>query len=374
MSHLEHADDIAILSYTPAGLQRHLDSFGHWYGNNLLEANAAKSWIRVFGCIPAEIPRFTLNGGPVRYTDQFCYVEITFQPQQRAAPGILYWEFGDLPPTEGRLFYLPCIDPHLVHAADAIVDVDNKSLPLLEKVQRAFLRRLLGVGQYSMRTPLFTELGLVPLHYQRLIIALRYLKYLIGLKRTHYAGVALGDSYQLFMSGKQGYWMDLVYAFGKLRFPVIPPVLPDLTAEKCDALGNTVYSAAMRNLQEDVNKSTRLYLLHNRLEPLENDTPRAITVVLRHYLQMVVNSAHRRALTRMLLNQNSLAVERLRYKRRFGCADVETVEHALFFCNKSELLLTREAGSVCHQYLRSSARYTVRYGTHGNDGFKSSRV
>ncbi|KAJ6532435.1 hypothetical protein B0H19DRAFT_965796 [Mycena capillaripes] len=107
----------------------------------------------------------------------------------------------------------------------------------------------------------------------------------------------------------------------------------------------------MRDLQEDLNKSTRLYLLHNCLEPLENDASRAIAVVLRHYLQMVVNPAHRWALTRMLLSQHSLAVERLRYKKRyhrdivprslrkcrFGCADGETVEQALFFCNLRNL-------------------------------------
>ncbi|KAJ6623521.1 hypothetical protein B0H10DRAFT_2010202 [Mycena sp. CBHHK59/15] len=69
--------------------------------------------------------------------------------------------------------------------------------------------------------------------------------------------------------------------------------------------------------------------------------PRAITVVLRHYLTLVNNHRHRKALTRMLLSQHCLAVERLRHPVRdlrlcrFGCASVETVEHALFFCNGS---------------------------------------
>ncbi|KAJ7844750.1 hypothetical protein B0H14DRAFT_2171188, partial [Mycena olivaceomarginata] len=55
---------------------------------------------------------------------------------------------------------------------------------------------------------------------------------------------------------------------------------------------------------------------------------------------------HRKALTRLLVSQHPLAVERMRYKQRyhrenvprhcrlcrFGCGVVETVEHALFFC------------------------------------------
>jgi hypothetical protein len=120
----------------------------------------------------------------------------------------------------------------------------------------------------------------------------------------------------------------------------------------CDALGKAVYRAAMQDLQRDVDNSTRLYLLHGRLEPLEKDQPRSITAVLRHYLILVVNPAHRKALTRMLTSQHPLAVERLRYKKRyhkeivprglrrcrFGCASVETVEHGMFFCEKSEKL------------------------------------
>jgi hypothetical protein len=83
MSHLEHADDMVVVSYSPQGLQRHLDTFARWCGNNMLEANAEKSWIMVFGPIPEEIPIFTLNRDRVRYKDRFCYVGITFQSTAR---------------------------------------------------------------------------------------------------------------------------------------------------------------------------------------------------------------------------------------------------------------------------------------------------
>jgi hypothetical protein len=126
----------------------------------------------------------------------------------------------------------------------------------------------------------------------------------------------LEDSYQLFLSGFQGYWTDLVYTLGKLRFPVQLPGLPELTPEKCDTLMKAVYSAAMRDLQMDINLSTCFYLLHDRLEPLENETLKAITAVLRHYLVLVVNAKHRKALTRLLVSQHPLAIECLRYKKR----------------------------------------------------------
>ncbi|KAJ6628941.1 hypothetical protein B0H10DRAFT_1989912 [Mycena sp. CBHHK59/15] len=105
----------------------------------------------------------------------------------------------------------------------------------------------------------------------------------------------------------------------------------------------------MKDLDRMIASSTRLYLLHDHLEPLEEEPPRAITVVLRHYLTLVNNHWHRKALTQMLLSQHCLAVEHLRHPVRyhkkpvprdlhlcrFGCASVETVEHALFFCDGS---------------------------------------
>jgi hypothetical protein len=173
MSHLEHADDMAIVSYSPEGLQRHLETFSHWCGNNLLEANASKSWVMIFGPVPRPLPSFNLNGHSIGYTDCFCYVGVTFQSTDRNVFASHYTAkastarktgfsvlgiesyIGNLPPKEGRLLYMACIDPHLVSGADVIIDVDNKALAFLEKVQTAFLRRLLGLGAYSMRAPLF---------------------------------------------------------------------------------------------------------------------------------------------------------------------------------------------------------------------------
>ncbi|KAJ7262722.1 hypothetical protein B0H12DRAFT_1270026 [Mycena haematopus] len=330
MSHLEHADDMAI---------QHLDTFAHWCADNMLQANAAKSWVM--------IPIFRLNGKPINYRDHCRYVGITFQSTTRdifashytnkastargTGHSVLGIEtyIGDLPPKEGRLL-----------GADIIVDVNDSGLALLEKVQTM-------LGPYSMRAPLFTELGLLPLRYRRLILALRYL--------GHYARAALYDSFDLYVAGAQGYWMDLVYALSKLPNPVTLPVLSVLTPDACTVLGKAVYSSAMRYLEGEILHSTRLYLLHGRREPLEDEAPKRITIFLRHYLTLVVNKDHRKALTRLLLSQHPLAVERMRYKSRyhrveipreyrrcrFGCPDVETVEHALFLCTAKPEVIQR---------------------------------
>ncbi|KAJ7495225.1 hypothetical protein FB451DRAFT_1213638, partial [Mycena latifolia] len=294
MSHLEHADDMAIISYSPEGLQRHLSTFARWCGNNFLQPNASKSWVMIFGAIPRTLPTFTVNGRKIGYTDCFCYVGVTFQSTDRNIFASHYTAkastarrtgytvlgieayIGDLPPKEGRLLYMACIDPHLISGADIIIDVDDKALAHLEKVQRAFLCRLLGLGAYSMRAPLFTELGLLPLRSRRLDIALRYL------------------------AGKQGYWMDVAYALQKLPVPIQLPPLPELSPEKCVGLAKSVRIAALKQLDAEVSASTRLYMLHDRREPLEDEPAKKITAVLRHYLVLVVNPKHRKALTRLL--------------------------------------------------------------------------
>ncbi|KAJ6601904.1 hypothetical protein DFH09DRAFT_900274, partial [Mycena vulgaris] len=155
------------------------------------------------------------------------------------------------------------------------------------------------------------------------------------------------DSYVLCQNGHPGYWSDLKFALQKLKFPVELPSLPDLTSEACLGLAKSVYISAMKFLDAEVSASTRLYMLHGRREPLDGEPAKKITVVLRHYLTLVENARHRKALTRLLVSQHPLAVERMRYKQRyhrehvprderrcrFGCNSVETVEHTLFFCS-----------------------------------------
>jgi hypothetical protein len=130
---------------------------------------------------------------------------------------------------------------------------------------------------------------------------------LVKLPGTHCARAALEDSYQLYLAGHQGYWSDLVYALQKLPFPVRLPVLTALTPDVCDALGKEVHTSAMKFLDSKITTSTWLYMLHDRLEPLENKPSKKITVVLCHYLELVENTKHRKAFT----------VERMRYKQRY---------------------------------------------------------
>ncbi|KAK6985081.1 hypothetical protein R3P38DRAFT_2575018, partial [Favolaschia claudopus] len=180
--------------------------------------------------------------------------------------------------------------------------------------------------------------GVVPIRYRQLMLALRYLGYLVGLTPGHYARAALEDSFQSFLSGGQGYWTDL-----QLEYPVPLPPLDSLSPAMCSDLRKAVYQCEASTAKLTIQPG---YLLHGRREPFKDESPKKVTAVLRHYLDVVVNASHRRSITRLLLSQHPLAIERMRYKQRyhrvlvprdervcrFGWRVVESVEHALLFC------------------------------------------
>ncbi|OCH83590.1 hypothetical protein OBBRIDRAFT_715580, partial [Obba rivulosa] len=64
------------------------------------------------------------------------------------------------------------------------LDIDAPLLRTLEAVQHYRLRRILGLFTRCITAVIFTETGLQPLHYRRVLLALGYLRYICSLRRT----------------------------------------------------------------------------------------------------------------------------------------------------------------------------------------------
>jgi hypothetical protein len=221
ISHLEHADDMAIISTSATGLQAHLNTFFSWCTYNFMFVNALKSVIMLFGCLPWDLPGFWLGDASVRVVQEHTYVGVSMQSTSRniflphyekkatvacqCGHAILAVEslLSTLPPKEGWILYMAQVDPHLVSGCEVALDSDLVALKELCDVQHKFLHRLLGVNASSPLAPLFTELGILPLRFRRVILALRFLKYLMSLPDTHLAHVALSDS----MANRDGSWI-----------------------------------------------------------------------------------------------------------------------------------------------------------------------
>lgn len=364
ISHLEHADDMVIISTSAQGLQNHFDTLFRYCSLNFLVINAGKSWVMIFGRLPRNPPAFFIGGVFVRYTAEFTYVGVTFVSKSSGdmftahyvekaakARSLCYTLFGMeakikcLPPLEGRVLYNAQVDPHLISGAEVVVDMYESSLLLLTRIQHSFLRRLLRLTKFSTLAPLFTELGIMPLRYRRLIVALGYLQDLVGRPDSFYARIALIDSYQLSLQSDLGWWYALKVALRKLYIPVTLPNLTGLTSDNVKKVIDAVRLSSNAYLRNEIESSPRLYLLHGRKEPLEDGTYSAAVMRLRHYLSIVKVESHRMAVIRLLAGEHQFASEILRRKTRyrdaipydqrlcrFCPAAVETPEHVLLVC------------------------------------------
>ncbi|KAJ7061775.1 hypothetical protein C8F01DRAFT_1083160 [Mycena amicta] len=207
---------------------------------------------------------------------------------------------------------------YLIAGCEIILNVNATCLKMLQKVQRRFLRRMLGIGSCSMRAVLYSETGIWPIKYRRVYLALKNLCHLIALNgQDRPAYDALQDSLTLARNGHDSWAKDLY---------------------------------------EEIAGSEKVKdLLATRLEwDSEEQKLRYQTLTFRHYLR-VKTAAHRIALTRMILSSHSLAIERRRWKERrkdkvlrewrlcrFCKTEVEDPAHTLFLCDHRELTRLRE--------------------------------
>ncbi|KAJ3861709.1 hypothetical protein EV359DRAFT_6846, partial [Lentinula novae-zelandiae] len=121
-----------------------------------------------------------------------------------------------LDPSIAKQLYSALVDCHLINGCEVIIDTDNLLISMLEQVQLLCLCRLLGLSRRSMTTPLFTETGVMPICARRVILALRYLIYLINLPRNHYASLALHENHNMRASGIPCWLSDLAWVIQHL--------------------------------------------------------------------------------------------------------------------------------------------------------------
>ncbi|KZV98504.1 hypothetical protein EXIGLDRAFT_606965 [Exidia glandulosa HHB12029] len=364
ISHLEHADDVALMSTTAAGLQSHLNTLAEWAAHNQMEVNTKKTVVMIFypprRKVPQELPQYTIYGQVLDIVQEYRYVGTLLSSKgsnpwdsliaastlsaRRAANVCFFVESrtGQLPPWEGKLLYQAQIDSRLTYAVEVTGVGTKKQIESLEAVQLTFLRRLLGLQTRSQRCIVFTETGLWPIRFRRLSLTLGYLQYLLGLPVSHYARAALHQTMENATMRCSGWWYDLrsqVESVG-LSLPV------DVTAEGVSDLISRIRTHMYREIGAEVDTSPKLELLRTRVEYDKKGQPSTPVLAFRQYLK-VKNKAARYSLTRLLLSDHRLAVETGRWqgvereKRKCRLCNnaVEEPLHALFRCTASDALL-----------------------------------
>ncbi|KAF8180522.1 hypothetical protein K438DRAFT_1460333, partial [Mycena galopus ATCC 62051] len=376
ITNLEQADDVILTSLTADGAQRKMNALWKWCSVNFMVINAIKSLLMIYGSIPRLLPIFHFGTEAVAIVKLTKYVGFNLNSTKRnifedqyekkaskaraIANTLLGLEsmVGILPPWEARKMYMALMVPYVPErfcfADEVSLDVNPVLLKPLEDVQIEFLRCVLGINKRSMIAPLFTETGLVPLRFRRVILALTHLKYLLAVSDDRYVKAAACDSVLLLDSGMPSWAMDLRYVIDHLPFRIVLPNLATITPAVVDGVIKSVNTGLRAHLQWSIDDphSPKLYLLRGRLEPEKDSAPVQKTLQFRHYLN-VVNPKHQKALTQLLLSSHCLALERLRWVEfrcpridrdlrvcRFCKAEIESPEHALLECT-AELELVR---------------------------------
>ena len=189
------------------------------------------------------------------------------------------------------------------------IDVDDSFLALLEDVQVLFLHRLLGLHKKSMHAVLFTETGIMPIRYRRIILVLRYLQYLLKLPAHHYAHAAFNDACLLHAEKKPSWVGDIVFVLSHLQISVmLKPVHLANPDSIMDLIADVELSCACA-LQKDINESEKTVLLKKRIL---TSCPLELSDVLKywHYLDVAV-PAHCKVLTQLVTSCHMLAVNSL---------------------------------------------------------------
>ncbi|KAJ7084594.1 hypothetical protein B0H15DRAFT_939909 [Mycena belliarum] len=313
VSQAEQADDDIIMSTSFPPFQAKVSQFFRWFGNKRVFISARKSKWMIFGPYPSYpiTAAWRHRGGTGHRA-----------PKARNASNAAFsmkHRIGSLPIKEGLILYMARIDCYLISGADIYLDVDAAHAEELIDAQHLFLQRLLGINSRSMLAVLFTETGLMPIKIRRLLLALGRLCYMINLGDDSVRVVrsALLDSLDMFRMGYAGWAGDIAIILSSLPTPIrmTPADLSCLETVK----------AIMAKVAE------KTHLLRNRLESID-DTFRLVTRRRRHYLMLVPTASHRKALTRLLLGDHSLSVERLRYPSRYRLAIPRDARLCRFCC------------------------------------------
>lgn len=331
-SHAEIADDMALASLSPCGMQDKLDQTKDYCGVSSLLINVPKTLASIHGPLPEPLPRLTLYGECLQYIDTTTYVGMSFcstvrdifllhyeakeRSAQRVANACFSLEvyIGPMPPPMALTLYRSHIDPHLTGGCEIALDVRPTALNGLERIQYCFLRRALHVSPYSQIAPLRSGTGIWPLPYRHVDLTLGYLHYLLAV-RPVLAHAALRESYALATAPRASasWWGDLTITATKLPVPLALLVHSWPTTDMVDAYRAALPALVSEYLYDLILASQRLPVMQTRVrfDSPAASRPIAKLCAMREYLRLP-RHRQRAAITLLLLSEHPLSIEQLR--------------------------------------------------------------
>lgn len=350
LAHAGHADDVMLFSMSPHGLQQHINTFTNYASRKGLNPSPPKTFCMVFGEIMGQLPRICMLDEPLHWHASGPYLgvmlestardifhahsELRAKKGRRIALTLLAAQSitGRLPPATGLRLFKAVVDRHLMMGADVATDTVNNGLKELEDIEHMFIHRLLFLYRHAPVQFLFSEMGLLPLRFRRVLAVLAFIRALFPLPPSHYAVRAWNESRRLHEDGHPPYMGDVLHALNAIH---VEATVHDLTDHESIAeLLRRVRKAGKSHISAlYVERTDRCVLPHHEVRG--NDmTFRAYlnipTVSLRRAYCLLVFAHHPLAIVQGTCHRPKIA--RANRLCRFCRMCVESEAHALFEC------------------------------------------
>ncbi|KAF5381226.1 hypothetical protein D9757_007888 [Collybiopsis confluens] len=251
---LMHADDTGLVTTCPIHMQSQLGQFEHYAGRTGFECSVPKCLIIIHNAQyeKEKNVKFTLHGRELQVVKDTKYIGAHFQSSKgnmfkkhyetyakkasRASGAILHAKSfvgNDMTVWDSLELYRGRVEPYLMNGAEYSPDTVDSLTSLLKDVQHKFLRRVLYQQKHSSLDVLFTETGIRPVQYSRIILLLKNMKYLAQLPHNHLAWKAWRESFSLAEAGYTSLFTETCYVLEKkLPRPVVwnVPTFENVTA------------------------------------------------------------------------------------------------------------------------------------------------
>ncbi|KAF5371085.1 hypothetical protein D9757_010790 [Collybiopsis confluens] len=368
---LMHADDTGLVTTCPIHMQSQLGQFEHYAGRTGFECSVPKCLIIIHNAQyeKEKNVKFTLHGRELQVVKDTKYIGAHFQSSKgnmfkkhyetyakkasRASGAILHAKSfvgNDMAVWDSLELYRGRVEPYLMNGAEYSPDTVDSLTSLLKDVQHKFLRRVLYQQKHSSLDVLFTETGIRPVQYSRIILLLKNMKYLAQLPHNHLAWKAWRESFSLAEAGYTSLFTETCYVLEKkLPRPVVwnVPTFENVTASHISMIIEKVEESMRSALHFGMIKCPRTQDSLKDRKEYDKKAKKMVfkAIAFRHYLR-VPTASHRKALIHLVTGNHQLAVERLRWNERnrprvddrnkrtcrFCHVQIEDPPHVLFEC------------------------------------------
>ena len=332
------ADDIALLSHSPEGLQRQLNILQGFCNRCGLTVNVAKTKVVVFERKQSQSPVFLYNGQAIKQADFFkylgkcshatrglsCAIEFLYNSARKAMFGVLgrCHELHIYQPSLKLKLFDALVRPIMTYACETWAILGGKAaMRDIERVELRFLKMLLGVPENTSSKLVYAEFGRLPLQYSWLQQCLKYLGRMDSLGNDRLCKAAFVEDGLKGLGWYQGLQDQLRRL--NIRLPRFSQQI-DCKASSHELKDKAILSGMSAALGNHLEEAYFSFKVHFRCEP---------------YIEQARNRHLRRVIAMFRTGSHWLMVrkgriQRLEYHQRLcpSCNCLDDEKHAIFQC------------------------------------------